>query len=54
MSEISYTIIDGPVTLANGEILTEADFERMADEAEAFERVRSCSGQGWAALARCG
>jgi hypothetical protein len=37
MSKISYTIIDGPVTLANGEVLTEDDFERMADEAEAFE-----------------
>lgn len=34
---MKYRISTEPVTMANGEILTEADFERMALEAETIE-----------------
>jgi hypothetical protein len=38
MKEImEFTVSDEPMTMANGEVLTEADFERMADEAEHAE-----------------
>ena len=50
---LKYRITDEPVTMANGDVLTEADFERMADEVEhatpdydaIFARARAKGGR---------